>query len=96
MITSDNSTQRKVRGSLRPMAPSQPARWQMALILWVMVYPMTTGLGFALNPLLKNRSPLVRSFVMTTVFVPFMVYGAVPVARKLAVKLDVNQNTRSK
>jgi uncharacterized protein len=67
---------------------SQPARWKMTLVIWMMVYPMITGLGLALNPLLKDRSLAVRNLVMTAIFVPVMVYGAVPAARKLVIKLD--------
>ncbi|NER78472.1 MAG: hypothetical protein F6K42_02625 [Leptolyngbya sp. SIO1D8] len=76
----------------RPIAPPQPARWQMTLVLWMMVYAMITGLGLALNPLLKERSPLVRNFVTTAIFVPVMVYGAFPIARKLVTTLDAKQN----
>jgi antibiotic biosynthesis monooxygenase (ABM) superfamily enzyme len=44
-----------------------------------------------LSPFLKDRPLLVRNFVLTAIFVPVMVYGAVPVARKLAIKLNVAQ-----
>lgn len=71
--------------------PPQPVRWKMTLVLWLMVYPMITGLGLALNPLLKDRSIWVRNFVMTAIFVPVMVYGAVPVARKFVIQLDEQQ-----
>jgi antibiotic biosynthesis monooxygenase (ABM) superfamily enzyme len=73
------------------IALAQPARWKMALVLWMMVYPMITGLGLVLSPFLKDRPLLVRNFVLTAIFVPVMVYGAVPVARKLAIKLNVAQ-----
>jgi antibiotic biosynthesis monooxygenase (ABM) superfamily enzyme len=69
----------------------QPARWKMTLVLWMMVYPMITGLGLVLNPFLKDRPLVVRNFVLTAIFVPVMVYGAVPVARKFALKLDAQQ-----
>ncbi|MBE9168414.1 hypothetical protein IQ238_13130 [Pleurocapsales cyanobacterium LEGE 06147] len=74
-----------------PIAPPQPARWKMTLVLWMMVYPMITGLGLALNPLLKDRPMVVRNLVLTAIFVPVMVYGGVPAARKLVVELDVQQ-----
>jgi antibiotic biosynthesis monooxygenase (ABM) superfamily enzyme len=64
----------------------------MTLVLWMMVYPMITGLGLALNPFLKDRSVWVRNFVMTAIFVPVMVYGAVPLARKFVIELDAHQN----
>jgi antibiotic biosynthesis monooxygenase (ABM) superfamily enzyme len=73
------------------IAPPQPARWKMTLVLWMMVYPMITGLGLVLNPFLKDRPLAVRNFVLTAIFVPVMVYGAVPVARKFALKLDAHQ-----
>jgi antibiotic biosynthesis monooxygenase (ABM) superfamily enzyme len=73
------------------IAPSQPARWKMTLVLWMMVYPMITGLGLVLNPLLKDRPLAVRNFVLTAIFVPVMVYGAVPVARKFVIQLDGQQ-----
>lgn len=72
-------------------APHQPTRWKMTLLIWMMVYPTITGLGLALNPVLKDRPLLVRNFVLTAIFVPFMVYGAVPVARKAVIKLDAKQ-----
>ena len=64
---------------------------KMTIVLWLMAYPMITGLGFALNPLLKERSPLVRNLVTTAIFVPFMVYGGVPSARQLINKLEKNR-----
>lgn len=63
----------------------------MTLVLWVMVYPMMTGLGLVLNPLLKDRPLLVRNLAMTLIFVPVMVYGAVPVARKVVTQLETQQ-----
>jgi antibiotic biosynthesis monooxygenase (ABM) superfamily enzyme len=77
--------------STKTSISTQPARWKMTLILWMMVYPAITGLGLALNPLLKDRSIALRNFVATGIFVPMMVYGGVPVARKLAIKLDAKQ-----
>jgi antibiotic biosynthesis monooxygenase (ABM) superfamily enzyme len=74
-------------------APPQPTRWKMTLLIWMMVYPTITGLGLALNPVLKDRPLLVRNFVITAIFVPFMVYGAVPVARKIVIELDAKQKS---
>jgi antibiotic biosynthesis monooxygenase (ABM) superfamily enzyme len=71
--------------------PLQPTRWKLALVLWMMVYPMITGLGLALNPVLKDRPLLVKNLVLTAIFVPLMVYGVVPVARKAVIKLDATQ-----
>jgi antibiotic biosynthesis monooxygenase (ABM) superfamily enzyme len=77
--------------SLATSAPPQPARWKMTLVLWMMVYPMITGLGLALNPVLKNRPLAIRNVLMTAIFVPVMVYGAVPAARKFVLRLEAQQ-----
>jgi antibiotic biosynthesis monooxygenase (ABM) superfamily enzyme len=73
------------------IAPSLPTRWKMTLVIWMMVYPMITGLGFALNPILKDRPLAVKNLILTAIFVPVMVYGVVPVARKTVIKLDAAQ-----
>jgi antibiotic biosynthesis monooxygenase (ABM) superfamily enzyme len=73
------------------VASPQPARWKMTLVLWMMVYPMITGLGLVLNPFLKDRPLVVRNLVLTAIFVPVMVYGAVPIARRFVSKLDAQQ-----
>lgn len=88
---SSNFSARPVRVQRGSIAPPQPARWKMTLVLWMMVYPMITGLGLVLNPFLKDRPLAVRNFVLTAIFVPVMVYGAVPVARKFVTKLDAQQ-----
>jgi antibiotic biosynthesis monooxygenase (ABM) superfamily enzyme len=62
----------------------------MMLVLWMMVYPMIAGLGLVLNPFLKDQLLAVRNFVLTAIFVPVMVYGAVPAARKVVITLDAN------
>jgi antibiotic biosynthesis monooxygenase (ABM) superfamily enzyme len=77
------------------IASPQPARWKMTLVLWMMVYPMITGLGLVLNPFLKDRPLVVRNFVLTAIFVPVMVYGAVPVARKLVTRLDTQRKNKN-
>jgi antibiotic biosynthesis monooxygenase (ABM) superfamily enzyme len=88
---SSNFSARPVHVQRGSIASPQPARWKMTLVLWMMVYPMITGLGLVLNPFLKDRPLMVRNFVLTAIFVPVMVYGAVPVARKFALKLDAQQ-----
>lgn len=73
------------------IAPLQPTRWKMTFVIWIMVYPMITGLGLVLNPILKDRPLAVKNLILTAIFVPVMVYGVVPVARKTVIKLDAAQ-----
>jgi antibiotic biosynthesis monooxygenase (ABM) superfamily enzyme len=47
--------------------PPQPARWKMALVLWMIVFPAITGLGVALTPVLKGQSGWVRNLVITAI-----------------------------
>jgi antibiotic biosynthesis monooxygenase (ABM) superfamily enzyme len=88
---SSNFSAQPVHVQRSSIAPPQPARWKMTLVLWMMVYPMITSLGLVLNPLLKDRPLAVRNFVLTVIFVPVMVYGAVPVARKFVIQFDAQQ-----
>lgn len=85
------SNQDQMQQTQKLLAPPQPTRWKMTLVIWMMVYPMITGLGLALNPILKDRPLVVRNFVLTAIFVPVMVYGVVPVARKTVIKFDAKQ-----
>lgn len=43
-------------------------RWKLSLMIWMMVFPLLTALGYGLNPWLKDRPLLVRNLVMTTLF----------------------------
>jgi antibiotic biosynthesis monooxygenase (ABM) superfamily enzyme len=59
-----------------PVAP--PTKHQMALMIWVAVFPTLTALNLLLGGWLKELSPVVRTFVLATVAVPIVIYGLMP------------------
>lgn len=54
---------------------------KMALLTWLVLYPMITGLLVLLGPIISHLSLPVRTFVLTVIMVPTMVYFAMPLAK---------------
>jgi antibiotic biosynthesis monooxygenase (ABM) superfamily enzyme len=64
-----------------------PTKHQLALMIWVAVFPTLTALNLALGDWLRDLSPVVRTFVLATVAVPIVIYGLMPQLHKLRVRL---------
>jgi uncharacterized protein len=76
-------------GSIVPNVSAKPIpRWKLSLVIWMMVFPLLTTLGYGLNPFLKDRPLLVRNLIMSALFVPVMVYGVLPTAQHTLRKLE--------
>ena len=62
-----------------PPAPiPPPSRHQLALMIWLCVFPTLAALNMALGDRLESMSPLVRTFVLATIAVPVVIYGLMP------------------
>lgn len=59
---------------------TRPSKHKMALITWLVVYPMITILLAALEPVLSDVAMPLRTLVLSLIMVPAMVYGAMPFA----------------
>ena len=76
-----------------PTSPRQPSRvgpptkHQLALMIWIAVFPTLTVLNLALGDWLRTLSPVLRTFVLATVAVPIVIYGLMPQLHKLRVRL---------
>ena len=55
-----------------------PTKHQLALMIWLCVFPTLTVLNLALGDWLRTLSPVVRTFVLATVAVPVVIYGLMP------------------
>ena len=64
-----------------------PTKHQLALMIWVAVFPTLTALNLALGDWLRDLSPVLRTFVLATVAVPIVIYGLMPQLHKLRVRL---------
>jgi antibiotic biosynthesis monooxygenase (ABM) superfamily enzyme len=55
-----------------------PSRHQLALMIWLAVFPTLTALNVTLGDRLEALSPVVRTFVLATIAVPIVIYGLMP------------------
>ena len=64
-----------------PVGP--PSKHQLALMIWVAVFPTVTVLNVAIGPWLSELGPVLRTFVLATVAVPIVIYGLMPRLHRL-------------
>jgi antibiotic biosynthesis monooxygenase (ABM) superfamily enzyme len=61
-----------------PAKPGPPTKHQLAVMIWLAVFPTSTVLNLALGDWLDTLSPVVRTFVLATIAVPIVIYGLMP------------------
>lgn len=60
-----------------------PNRHKLAILTWFIVYPLITVLLFFSEPLMTGWPVPVKTFVLTLVMVPVIVYVAMPFATRI-------------
>jgi antibiotic biosynthesis monooxygenase (ABM) superfamily enzyme len=70
-------------GSTRPTKVGPPTKHQLALMIWLAVFPTLTVLNLALGDWLGTLSPVARTFVLATIAVPIVIYGLMPQLHRL-------------
>ena len=70
------STSAPSTGSAGTLPP--PTKHQLALMIWVAVFPTLTVLNLILGSTLEDLTPVLRTFVLATVAVPIVIYGLMP------------------
>jgi len=55
-----------------------PGKHQLALMIWIAVFPTLTVLNLALGGWLRTMSAVPRTFVLATIAVPIVIYGLMP------------------
>ena len=71
----------------RPSAAGPPTKHQLALMIWLAVFPTLTVLNLALGDWLGTLTPVVRTFVLATIAVPIVIYGLMPQLHRLRGRL---------
>ena len=61
-----------------PPRPSPPTKHQLALMIWLCVFPTLTVLNVVLSDWLGSMSTVARTFVLATIAVPIVIYGLMP------------------
>ena len=69
----------------RPIGP--PTKHQLALMIWLAVFPTLTVLNVILGDWLASMSPVVRTFILATTAVPIVIYGVMPQLHRLRVHI---------
>ena len=61
-----------------PRAFGPPTKHQLALMIWLAVFPTLLVLNLALGDWLRTMPPVLRTFVLATIAVPIVIYGLMP------------------
>jgi antibiotic biosynthesis monooxygenase (ABM) superfamily enzyme len=85
------STNAELARDSRPAAAAPPSKHQLAIMIWIAVFPTLTVLNLALGDWLRTFAPVVRTLVLVTVAVPIVIYVLMPqlhrVRRHLLIRL---------
>jgi antibiotic biosynthesis monooxygenase (ABM) superfamily enzyme len=69
----------------KPVPP--PSKHQLALMIWLAVFPTLVLLNVALSGPLDGQPVVVRTFVLATAAVPIVIYGVMPQLHRVRVRL---------
>ena len=64
-----------------------PTKHQLALMIWIAVFPTLTALNLALGGTLAHLPSVLRTFVLATVAVPMVIYGLMPRLHKVRARI---------
>ena len=64
-------------------APTPPTKHELAVMIWLAVFPTLTAVNLLLGDWLGGLTPIVRTFVLATIAVPIVIYGLMPQLHRL-------------
>jgi len=70
------ASSRPAAAAPKPAGP--PSKHQLALMIWIAVFPTLVTLNLTIGPWLKDYNVILRTFVLATVAVPIVIYGLMP------------------
>ena len=68
-------------------AAQPPSKHQLALMIWLAVFPTLVVLNLTLSSALDGLTVVPRTFVLATVAVPIVIYGLMPYLHRLRARL---------
>jgi antibiotic biosynthesis monooxygenase (ABM) superfamily enzyme len=71
---------------ITPTVPP-PTKHQLAVMIWVAVFPTLTVLNLAFGDTLSELPSVLRTLVLATVAVPIVIYGLMPRLHQLRVRI---------
>ena len=84
-MSSTNTNAQHAAPAAPPVGP--PTKHQLALMIWVAVFPTLVILNLTLGPLLQDFKVTARTFVLATVAVPIVIYGLMPRLHRLRARI---------
>lgn len=73
--------------------PGPPSKHQLAIMIWVAVFPTLTLLNLAFGDLLNGLHVVLRTFVLATVAVPIVIYALMPQLHRVRRAIIARQQT---
>ena len=70
-----------------PGAFGPPTKHQLALMIWLAVFPTLTILNLTLGDWLRPMTPVLRTFVLATIAVPIVIYGLMSHLHRIRARL---------
>ena len=70
-----------------PPRLAPPTKHQLALMIWLCVFPTLTLINVTLSDWLRPMNPVLRTFVLATIAVPIVIYGLMPQLHKVRARL---------
>ena len=70
-----------------PARVPPPTKHQLALMIWLCVFPTLTAINLAFGDWLRTMPPVLRTFVLATIAVPIVIYGLMPHLHRLRARL---------
>ena len=70
-----------------PARVPPPTKHQLALMIWLCVFPTLTAINLAFGDWLRTLPPVLRTFVLATIAVPIVIYGLMPHLHQLRARL---------
>ena len=67
--------------------PGPPSKHQLAVMIWLAVFPTLTALNVLLGGRLSELGTVPRTFVLATVAVPIVIYGVMPQLHRARARL---------
>jgi antibiotic biosynthesis monooxygenase (ABM) superfamily enzyme len=81
--------------SASPKRIPPPSKHQLALMIWLCVFPTLTALNLILADWLVDFSPVLRTFVLATIAVPIVIYGLMPHLHRIRTRLVTANGART-
>jgi antibiotic biosynthesis monooxygenase (ABM) superfamily enzyme len=75
----------------RPFGP--PTKHQLALMIWLCVFPTLTVINLTLSDWLRPMSPVLRTFVLATIAVPIVIYGLMPQLHRVRARILTSRSS---